>query len=77
MFLLNRLLKYTLHNSDLNAPEHLDGVDDSDVGVVEIVEAAQGEGGEGPDGGLGHVGDHGAAAKETGSDVVNHDGFNA
>ena len=58
-------------------PQHLDGVDNSDVGVVEVVEGAKGEGREGPDQGLGQVGDDGRASEEGGPDIVDHDGLNA
>ena len=58
-------------------PQHLDGVDNSNVGVVEVVEGAKGEGREGPDQGLGQVGDDGRASEERGPDVVDHDGLNA
>ena len=58
-------------------PEHLDGVDDADVGVVEVEEPPEGDGGEGPDEGDADVGDDGAAAEQLRPDVVDDDGLNA
>ena len=40
----------------LQLPQHLDGVDDADVGVVEVVQSAEGEGRHDPDESLTQVG---------------------
>ena len=73
------LSPYKKHHSfgPSHLPQHLDGVDNSNVGVVEVVEGAKGEGREGPDQGLGQIGDDSRPSEERGPDVVDHDGLNA
>jgi len=39
----------------LQLPEHLDGIDDADIGVVEVVECTEGEGRHNPDESLAQV----------------------
>ena len=46
-----------LKASFLEPPQHLDGVDQADVGVVEIVEGAESEGREEPNASLCNSGD--------------------
>ena len=58
-------------------PEHLDCVDDTDIGVVEVKEPSECDGRQGPDEGDADVRDDGAAPKQLGSNVVHHNGLNA
>ena len=62
---------------DLKPPQHLDGVDESNVGVVEVVEGSEGEGREEPNAGLRDSGDESLAVEEAWPDIVDHDGLDA
>lgn len=64
-------------NRQLEPPEHLDSIDDANVGVGKIVEATKGEGREDPHQGDANVGDCCAAAEKDGPDIVDHDGLDA
>jgi hypothetical protein len=59
----------------LQFPEHLDGVDDSNVCVVVVEEGTKDEGMEGEAKSSAEVGDEGVATKQLGPDVVNHHGL--
>jgi len=58
-------------------PEHLDSVDDTDIGVVKVEEPSECDGRQRPDEGDAYVRDDGAAPKQLGSDVVHHNGLDA
>ena len=61
----------------LKPPQHLDGVDEPNIGVVEVVEGSKGEGREEPNAGLRDSRDESLAVEEAGPDVVDHDGHDA
>ena len=61
----------------LELPQHLDGVDQTDICVVEVVKSTKGEGRQDPDTGLGNVGDQGLEVEQAGSDVVDDNSFDA
>ena len=63
--------------NDLKPPQHLDGVDEPNIGVAEVVEGSKGEGREEPNAGLRDSRDESLAVEEAGPDVVDHDGLDA